>query len=255
MGGINPELVKRARSALAAVMLKDGFVTEQDIKAAQGGAMPPGGMMPPGGGMPMDPAMMGGAMPPMDPAMMGGAMPPMPPMPPAPPAPPAPPGPVTAMPPAGGGGESVQVSLEDLLALFQEIAAQGSGGAPNEGESSVGMGQRLDALESKLDDLKSMLEALTGGGAPPAEGAGVAGAGDMGAMPPLDPLPPGLEGALGAGGGGGEMGAPMSPDMAAGQAMPMVPGGGMTAEASDGDGMEKRSKAFQVSELVAKLRR
>jgi hypothetical protein len=148
----------------------------------------------------------------------------------------------------------LQVSAEDLLALFQEIAKSvGGGGAPNEGASSVGMGERIDALETKLDDLKSMLEGLTGGGgggmpgAAPAGDAGVLpGEGDM---PPLDQMPAGLESALA---GGPPMGGGMDPAMAAGQPTPSLPGGGMGVSASSGNGIQK--KAFEVSELVAKLR-
>jgi hypothetical protein len=154
----------------------------------------------------------------------------------------------------------IQVTLDDLLALFEQIAGAGGGGgegAPNEGTSSVGMGKRIDALETKIDDLKSLLETLTGGGGggeggAPGEAGAMPGGEDASMMPPLESMPPGLESALG---GGGEMGAPMSPDMAAGQATPMVPGGGMVASASGGNGMEKRSKAFQVSELVSKLKK
>ena len=70
-------------------------------------------------------------------------------------------------------------------------------------------------------------------------------------MPPLEAMPAGLESALG--GAGHEMGAPMDPAMAGGQPTPMVPGGGMTASASEG--ATKQSKAFEVSELALKLRK
>ena len=248
---LNPELIKLAREAVAAgaTGVKEGFVPSADIKAAQGGMMPPGAPpgMPPGGGMPMDPAMMGGA-PPMPPAA------PVPPPPPPPPAPPMPPEGGGA--PPEGGGQQIVIGAEEFMQVIQEVAGQlaGADGA-NEGRSSVGMDKRLDALEGKIDDLTSMLGAAlgipSGAASPP---------GEAGAMPGGE-MPPGLEAAI-AGGAAPEagmappgMGEPMPPWAAAGQPPPMLPGGGgMTAMASAGSTKEG-SAALKISELATALRK
>lgn len=254
MEKLNPEIIKQALVLLHELAneeegVKEGFAPAADIKAAQG--MPPG--MPPG----MDPAMMG--MPPgMDPAMMGAPMPPAPPMPPGPPVPPAPPAPPAPPPPeagaggpppeGGGEGQVVQLNAEDLMEMFQLIAAEMSKGGPNEGASTLSVGKRIDALEEKLDQVLNIV-----GGEPGSEPPiGDVPPSDAGSEPPIDSVPPGLEDAL-AGAPPAAMGAPMDAGAAAGQPMPMVPGGGMVASAAAG--MDKASKAQAISELAAQLRK
>jgi hypothetical protein len=154
---------------------------------------PPVDPMAAGGGMPpMDPAMMGA--PPMDPAMMGGMPPmdpmaggaPMPPMDPAmmgaPPMDPAMAGMDPAMmggmppmdpamgmdpammggmppldedlPPLEDGGEMVMVSLDDLRALFEEVAG-GKVEGKEEGEE-VSTDEKIKALEDEIAALKGV---------------------------------------------------------------------------------------------------
>jgi len=258
---VNPELVKLAREMLASAE-KQGFVTADAMKQAQG--MPPGGMPmdPSMQGMPMDPSMMGGAPPagmPMPPAGPTPAMPPPPPggMPPPPAASPAAasPPPDQGGMPSDGGGQPVVVNIEDLVALFQQIAGAGGGQGDNEPTTTnVSLGKRLDALEGKIDELGSLLASLTG--APPG-GGGEVPPGAAGAAPEI---PPELMAQLGAGAapmppdamatGGIPMdpsmmgGAPMPP---AGMAPPMPPG--MAVSASD-----KRAATYSLAKLAAMLR-
>jgi hypothetical protein len=170
------------------------------------------------------------------------------------------------------GGQPIVVGLEDLMMLFSQIAEQqgGGGGAPegepgmegpNEGAESATtnkqLGQRMDAIDEKLDML---LQALTGGVGMPGGEAGMPG-GEAG-MPPAggEEIPPDLMAAMGGQmppdvGGGmpmGEMGAGMPPEAMAGAPTPMLPA--MTPMASSNDGMNK-SAAMSISKLAAKLRR
>ena len=133
-------------------------------------AMAAAGGMPPGGGMPMDPAMMaaaagGAGMPPVDPMAMTPAMPmegmaPVPGMPPVdpntglPPMDPAAGGMDPSMMAGGmppmtpeGGGEVVQVSMDDLRAILQEATGGGEDAAP---EAKGGVEERLGELEEMM---------------------------------------------------------------------------------------------------------
>lgn len=221
MPDFDPTLVKKAHERLIAAMSKEGFAPTAGIGAA-----------PPQGGMPMDPSMGGGApppaAPPMDPAMAGGAMPPG--------APPMDPAAGGGAPPMPGGEQMppVQVSLEDLMALFAQISQEvgGGGGAPNEGAPDTS--GALDEIMSRLEGIETALGigGPAGGGAGPMPGEG-------GAMPPMPP-----EGAL------PPMGEAMAPMMDA-TAAPMP---GMPVAASD-DGQIKSGKAEKIGDLVAKLRR
>lgn len=257
---VNPELVKLARAMLDKAE-KQGFVTADAMKQAQGMPMDPSmaqGMPP--GAMPMDPSMMQGmppAGPPMPPAGPTPAMPPPPPggMPPTPAAPAAGPSPDQGGMPPEGGGQPVVVNLEDLVSLFQQVAGAGGGQGDNEPTTTnVSLGKRLDSLEGKIDELGSLLASLTG--APP--GGGEVPPGAAGAAPEV---PPELLAQLGAGA------APMPPDAMAAGGMPMDPsmmGGapmppagmappmpppGMAVSASD-----KRASTYSLAKLAAMLR-
>jgi len=278
---MNPEIMKRAHAAAGALtggLAKTSFVPGGEYKAAQGGPPPPGGMPPgpppPGGGAPpgMDPAMMGGApgMPPPPGGMLppGGPMPPgMDPM-------------AGGMPPGGPGGappvegQPITMSMEDLVALFEQIQGQeGTGEGDNEPTTTnVKLGEKMERIEGKMDEIASMLGQLMGvggeGGSPPGE-AGAMPPGMEGGMPP-----PELMAALGGGGmspGMAPEGVPMDPAMAGGMPSPMVPGGGMPpggpppgmppgggmmpqAGAKDDSGITKRS-AMAIGALAAKLRK
>ena len=222
---INPSLISRVRTKLAALQEKRAF-TPMDAQGSlpdptQGGGMPPGGAppgMPPG----MDPSQMGGGMPPgMDPSMMGGGMPPggaeaaMAGMPPG------------GDPSQGGGGDPsqqpVMMTAADVLQLAQMIAQSGmmgQGGQPGqpaapEGASAQGAGKKpskdetMNQISQKLDQLLGILSGGAGGMPP----------GGAGGMPPGGPPPP-----MG--------GAPSAPPPAMPTGMPPPPGGGMTAQAS-----------------------
>jgi hypothetical protein len=163
--------------------------------------------------------------------------------------------------------------MEDLVGLFEQIAGSGGGQGDNEPTTTnMKLGERLEAIESKVDDIASMLAQVMGLGG---EGSG-APPGEAGSMPPEGELPPELLAALGGGAGApivGAEGAPMPPEMAGGmpppEALPggmppgMMPGGapgmeppgmppgGMIAQASYGT----TKSALTVSELVARLRK
>ena len=266
---INPEIVKRARDAAAALagQAKESFVPGDSFKAAQ--PMPQGGMpqgMPPGGAPPMDPSMMGGA--PMPPGPPGAPMPPGAPAPPGAPMPPEMGGPPPGGEMGGGpGGQPVVMSMEDLVSLFEQIQGQeGSGEGDNEPTTTnVRIGERMERLEGKIDDLASMLAQVMGlggeGGPPPGEGGAMPPGGEMGGVDPallaqLGGVPPGgppME----------TVGAPMPPEMAAGMpppmappgAPPMPPGAMMPQAGNEADeGITKRS-AMKIGALVAKLRK
>jgi hypothetical protein len=147
--------------------------------------------------------------------------------------------------------------------LFQQVAEQqGAAKAeedamagPNEGDepptTNKQIGQRIDALDEKLDML---LSALTGG-------AGGMPGGEEGMPPAGEELPPDLMAAMGAvppadaaGGMPPEaMGAAMPPEAAAGAPTPMIPGG-MSVAASGNGGMRKAG-AMSISKLAARLKR
>ena len=225
MEEFDPRLVQRAHDQLTKALAKEAFAPAAGIAQA-----------PPQGGMPMDPAMAGGAppmppagggAPPMDPAMAGGA----------PPMDPAMAGGAPPMPGGEGAMPPVQVSLEDLMALFAQISQEvgggggGGGGAPNEGSPDV---------SGALDDIGSRLEAIEGalGLSAPAPGPAEAGA-----MPPMPeaPVMPDMP----------PMGEAMAPMMDA-TAAPMP---GMPVAASKEDGQVKAGKAEKIGDLIAKLRR
>ena len=203
---INLQLLKQIRSGLG----KEAYAPPTQDPAAAGGGMPftdpamaAGGGMPPGGA-PMDPAMMamaGGGMPPVDPmammAMAGGAggMPPMPggvdpttglpPMDPSmmPGAGAAPMDPsMMGMPPTPEAPETVQVSLDDLRAIFAEVAG---GGGEDGAEKPIG--DKTDT-GSRLDNLEQMMVMLL-------EQFGMGPEGEMAGMPAEAP-PAGMEGML-----------------------------------------------------------
>ena len=209
---INPSLISRVRTKLAALQEKRAF-TPMDAQGSlpdptQGGGMPPGGAppgMPPG----MDPSQMGGGMPP------GGAEAAMAGMPPG------------GDPSQGGGGDPsqqpVMMTAADVLQLAQMIAQSGmmgQGGQPGqpaapEGASAQGAGKKpskdetMNQIPQKLDQLLGILSGGAGGMPP----------GGAGGMPPGGPPPP-----MG--------GAPSAPPPAMPTGMPPPPGGGMTAQAS-----------------------
>jgi len=165
------------------------------------------------------------------------------------------------------------MSMEDLVALFEQIQGQaGTGEGDNEPTTTnVKLGEKLERVEGKLDEIASMLGQLMGLGG---EGGGMPPPGEGGAMPPgmdAGQVPPELMAALGAGGDGmpppggiPSEGAPMDPAMAGGMPPPMIPGGmppggpppGMMPQAGavDDSGMTKRS-AMAIGKLAAKLRK
>ena len=125
----NPELIKLARESIARLREaeKQAFVPMSAAGPAadpsQGGppGMPPGGPpgMPPGA-PPMDPSQMGGmppGAPPMDPSQMGGM----------------PPGAEQGGPPpeqgqgGPGGGQVVQMNMDDLVQLVIMLTGGGQG--------------------------------------------------------------------------------------------------------------------------------
>ena len=225
MEEFDPTLVEKVHKGLMAAMSKQGFAPAGGIAQAP----PQGAPMDPamGGAPPMDPAMAGGGgMPPMDPAMAGGGMPQG-----APPMDPAAGGGAPPMP----GGEQlppVQVSLEDLVALFAQISQEsGGGGAPNEGTPDTS--GALDEIMTRLEGIEGALGIGGGPAAPPSPA-------EVGAMPPTAEMPPMPQ-----------MGEAMAPMMDA-TAAPMPD---MTVVASDDDGQVKIGKAEKIGDLVARLRR
>jgi hypothetical protein len=166
----------------------------------------------------------------------------------------------------GPGGQPVVVNMEDLVSLFEQIAGQeGTGEGDNEPTTTnVRIGERMERLEGKIDDLSSMLAQIMGlgggGGAPPGEGGAMAPGGEEGAVDP------GLLAAMGGGAGGPPMppeGAPMPPEMAAGMPAPMappgappIPPGAMMPQAGNAadEGITKRS-AMKIGALAAQLRK
>lgn len=168
-----------------------------------------------GGGMPMDPSMMGGGMP-MDPSMMGaGGAAPMPP---------------GAAPPTEG--TPITVTLEDLVALFEQVAGETGGGggeAPN--EPSPDISKALDKITQRLD----AIEKQVGGG-----GAGPGGPGDVGVLPGLSEMA-----------GMPEMGAGAAP-FAPPEPMPPMPEP-MVASASEV--MSNVKSAKKIGNIIANLRK
>jgi hypothetical protein len=170
---INVELLQRVRQGLNktayAPPQPEVPFTDPAMAAAQGA--PQGMPMDPAmmQGMPMDPAMMQGmppampAAPPVDPAMMAaaapmGAMAPVDPMTGLPPMDPAamagmmPPG--MPMDPAAMGAEpaapeTVQVSLDDLRAIFEEVAGEGKAKSKPAGDKGD-LEERLAGLEDMM---------------------------------------------------------------------------------------------------------
>ena len=204
---INPDVLKEAREAVARSeaknqgLKKEAFtpLTPEAQMAGAPGAMPPGAM-PPGGAPPMDPAMMGG-MPPMDPAMMGGA-------------PPMDPAMMGGAPPPGlppGMPTPVVTTMEDLTAMFREIAAEDVGAGEAGAPEAEGEPKRVTnkILMGKLEEVAQQLSALgnaLGIQLPVAETGADAGTGmpaptgpeDLAAAaaPPIPPALPGLEAAV-----------------------------------------------------------
>jgi hypothetical protein len=165
------------------------------------------------------------------------------------------------------GGQPVMMGMEDLVALFEQVAGQeGTGEGDNEPTTTnVRIGERLERLEGKMDDIASMLSQIMGlgeGGAPPGEG---------GAMPPgmeAGAVPPELMAALGGGGMPPEgmmppQGAGMPPEAAAGMPPPMappgapgMPPGGMAAAAAvEADEGITKTSAKKIADIAARLRR
>ena len=184
--GINPELLKQARSYVG--HQKVAFVPTGD--PAMGGDPAAGGGAPP-----MDPAMGGGAPP------MGGGAPPM--------------------DPAAGGGAPPEDPMAAIMPMIQQAVQQamatqggGAGGAP--GEAAIkpkidinvevmqmkkllaklcdAMGVQVPAAEmvATPDDLSQMAEGGPGAAAMTPDGGGMGGAPGGGAMggaiPPIDPM-------------------------------------------------------------------
>lgn len=241
MTEFNEDAVKKAHDALLA-MTKGAFAPPPP-PAAPAAPMPPAapaapagaaGGPPPAAQMPMDPAMMGGGMPmdpamaggmPMDPAMMGGM-----PMDPAMMGG-APPG---GAPPEGGeGGTPLTVTLEDLMALFEQVAATTGGGEGAPNESSPNVSKALDKISQRLDAIEGQL----GGG----EGGAPEDAG-------IEEL---LNSVGGAGGGMAEMGGgapPFSPS----EPLPPMPEA-MIASAGEVLGQVKSAK--KIGDILAGLRK
>ena len=152
------------------------------------------------------------------------------------------------------------MNMEDLVALFEQIAGQESTGeGDNEPTTTnVRVGERIERLEGKLDDISSLLAQVMG------MGEGQVPPGGGGAMPPgaeSGEVDPGLLSALGGGGAGmppgGPMGAegePMPPEMAGGMPPPQaMPGGpGMVAAAAEG---RPKLSVQSISKMAAQLRR
>jgi hypothetical protein len=152
-------------SKLDDILEKKSFIPQGGGAPMQGGGAPMPPMPPDQGGIPMDPSMMaemagGGA---MDPAMMG--------------APPMPQGglPMGAPPSMGPammgeeGGASEQTAsgeeLEQIEAAVDEIL--GEGGGQEKGEGSKGLEKRLQRIESKLDEVISVIRQIAGPVSPP----------------------------------------------------------------------------------------
>jgi hypothetical protein len=179
----------------------------------------------------MDPMAMGA--PPMDPAAMGAPPPDM-----------------------GGMQQPMIVDGAQLVELFQQIASEMG---PNEAMSvptktNEEIGQRLDSVEGKLDEIGGLLAQVMGGAAPmpPDPGMGAAGI-------PAGPeaMPPDLAAAMA---GGGMPPEAMPPAAGLGAGMPPPPGGApvpMMPQASvggNGDGMTKSARAVSASRLAMRLR-
>jgi hypothetical protein len=258
---VNPAMINIAKEAIEALLSDDGhtkagFVPGDTFKAAQPGmdpnmmgVAPPGGApMPPGGGAPMPPAPPGAPMPPAPPAPPGAPMPPEAGM---------PPGGAPGGAPAGPEGDMVAVNMEDLVALFEQISNAGTGEGDNEPTTTnVRIGERLERLEGKMDDLASLLTQVMGIGG---QGGGEPPAAEGGAMPPEGEIPPDLMAALGGGAppGMAPEGMPMDPSMAGGmpepQAMP-----GMQVQASDAtepEGAPPQRSAMKLAALAMQLRK
>lgn len=260
---VNPAMISLAKQAVEALTggdghTKEGFVPGDTFKQAQpgmdpaamGGAPPGGAPMPPGGGAPMPPAPPGAPMPPAPPAPPGAPMPPEAGM---------APGGAPGGAPAGPEGNLVTVNMEDLVALFEQIAGQeGTGEGDNEPTTTnVRIGERLERLEGKLDDMVSLLSQVMGIGGPGGEPPAAEG----GAMPPEGDVPPDLMAALGGGAppGMAPEGVPMDPAMAGGMPTPQaMPGPGMQVQASDDTGDEDapaQSSAMSIATLATQLRK
>ena len=129
------------------------------------------------------------------------------------------------MPPEGGqpGGETITVTVDDLVQAFEQISQQAGGGPTME---------MLSEVNAKLDML---MQAISGEGGPVPPG-------EMGAAGEEE-IPPELLAQLG--GSAPPIGNDVPP--------PGLPGG-MTAQASDSRRMTKSNRASKIASTIRHLR-
>lgn len=232
---LDKDLLEAARRATG--MQKDAF-TPATAGGVPPGAPPPGAVppgAPPPGAMPPD-AAMAGAPAGMPPGAAPAGMPPDAAMAGAPPA----------------GAQPIVVNLNDLVALFQQVAQSSAPGGQGANESlheptttNTQIGDRLDVLEKKIDLIGELLSQLMGaepsGGAVAPPGAGMSPEAVMGAPAEAGGVPPeALAGAPGA------IGVGAAPETQTPPVMPPPPG--MTVAASE------RQQSAAIAEMALKLR-